>query len=84
MVLLSLPICPSLFICLNLLEYPKHAWSKYMQDPKDLSPRFTDKMRGQLATVFILMFVCFAYLGFGFNYICIPAVDISGYGTKEN
>ena len=34
----------------------------------------------KFATVFILiMFVCSAYLGFGFNYICIPAIDISGY-----
>jgi hypothetical protein len=55
MVLLSLPISPSLFICLNLLEYHK-PWSKYMEDPKDLSPRFTDKMRGQLATVFYINF----------------------------
>ena len=69
----------------------------HMQDPKGLSPQFTDKMRGQLANFFlmkamflylcrtkslqffILMFVCFAYLGFGFNYICIPGEDIIGY-----
>ena len=83
-------------------RWNSHAWSKYKQDPKNLSPWFTDEMGGQFACLFLWKWCLFsrntdtdmqrlvrlmsvgAYLGFGFNYICILGEDISGYWSKAN